>query len=166
MQSFSKRGYGCQFIISEVTAVTKYLRTAGSRLTSKQVTLAHTRRDEVATEIVTMGMDHKTNTSILLDVTNDYRVPPIPPPSHTHTPHFPHQSRDCSFHVSCEPVPLGEAVTVVTRIKNEGALQRSVDGRVVCYVITYTGRLVRRFANMTFTGVVAPGQSKCPLLYS
>ncbi len=158
IQSFPKRGYGTQFIVSEVTAFTKYLRTAGSRLVSKQFTLAHTRKDEVATEIVTMGTDNKTNAAILLDVTSDYRIPPTPP--HTRTPHFPHQSRDCSFQVSCQPVPLGEVITVVTRITNEGALQRSVDGRVVCYVMAYTGRLVRRFANMTFTGVVAPGQSE------
>ncbi len=104
-----------------------------------------------------MGTD-KTGAAMLLDISNNYREPPTRP--HPHPSHFPPQSRDCSFSVSCESVRLGESVTLVTSIANNGALQRTVDGRVVCHVVDYTGHVMRRFASMTFTGVVAPGQSE------
>ncbi len=104
-----------------------------------------------------MGTD-KAGAAMLLDVSNNYREPPTRP--HPHSAHFPPQSRDCSFSVSCESVMLGEEVTLVTSIANKGALQRTMDGRVVCHVVDYTGHVVRRFASMTFTGVVAPGQSE------
>lgn len=139
--------------MSEVSSATKYFRT-GEGPTNRSHTLAHVCKDEVATAIVTMRTD-KTG---LLDISDTYREPHTH--SHPHIAHFPPPCRDCSFEVGCEAVRLGETITVVTILKNNGALQHTVDGRVVCHTVDYSGRTVRRFASMQFTGVVSPGQSK------
>ena len=138
------------------------MRLGNSPTSSKPPTLAHVRKDEVAMEIIAMGAS-ETNPAMLTDVTTTYRnvaTPPQPLVSH-----FPPPSRDCSFKVTCEGVKLGECVTLVTSIHNNGAMLRTVDGRVMCHVIYYTGQVVRRFASVQFTGVISPGQSElCDLV--
>ena len=131
------------------------MRVGNSPASNKPHTLAHVRKDEVAMEIVAMGIS-ETSSAMLLDVTTEYRDVATPP--QPHISRFPR--RDCSFEVGCEGVRLGECVTLVTSIRNNGAMLRTVDGRVMCHVTYYTGRLVRRFASVQFTGVISPGQSE------
>lgn len=60
---------------------------------------------------------------------------------------------------SCSP-PAGDDITLSVRISNAGPMLRSVDGRVVGCSVHYTGRPLRSFLSLQFSGTVSPGQSE------
>ena len=57
-------------------------------------------------------------------------------------------------------LPAGDDITLSVGIRNAGAMLRTVDGRVVGCSVLYTGRPLRSFMSMQFSGTVSPGQSK------
>ena len=88
---------------------------------------------------------------------------PIHPSSSAPCPTFPPPTRDCSFElVVNNEAKLGDDIVLTVRIRNNGLMMRTVDGRVVGKVIYHTGVPVRSFLSMQFSGVVSPGQSELP----
>jgi len=59
---------------------------------------------------------------------------------------------------------LGDDIVLTVRIRNNGLMMRTVDGRVVGKVIYHTGVPVRSFLSMQFSGVVSPGQSEFTIM--
>ena len=151
--------YDCDYIISEVSSDTRYLRVSPSysNIANRTLSVAQVKKNETGTRIVTGDR--------AIDITTCY---------HENTEHesptpdvksrFPPPMRDCSFElVTSEGVRLGEDVEVRVCIHNQGVMLRTVDGRVVGKAVLYTGRVVRNLLSMQFSGVVSPGQSKSSL---
>ena len=157
MQFDKHKSYGGEYILSEVTADTRYLRIG--RVANRPSSFAQVRHDEVGSEVVTMVTDENDSLT-LATITDQYRELTEQAPS-SHTTHFPPPTRDCTFCINTNnDVCLGETIQVSVIIKNCGAMLRTVDGRVVGHVIYYNGRVVRKFMSMQFTGVISPGQGE------
>ncbi len=154
-----KWAYDCEYVTSEVGSDVRYLRVTQNcaSTTVKTVSVAQVRGNETGSLILTSvgsGSDSR------LDVTSSYKQ--IEQNSDRQwSSSFPPPSKDCSFSVvMSEGVRVGESVEVRVDIRNEGAMLRTVDGRVVGRVVLYTGRVVRNLLSMEFSGDVSPGQSK------
>ena len=161
MQFDRRLSYGGEYILSEVTADTRYLRVGKVGVANRPSAVAQVRHDEVGSDIVTMATDENGSLT-LTTVTDDYRelFDHTPSPL-THPTHFPPPTRDCTFVVSIgDGVRLGEPIELNVIIKNCGAMLRTVDGRVVGQVIYYCGQVVRKFMSMQFTGAISPGQGE------
>ncbi len=155
--------YDVEFVKSEVGADVRYLRVCStySSVSQQAISLAHTSQSEVGNCIITSssGLDQS---HIPLNITARYRELPSPPePLLTNSSHsFPSPMRDCSLQVNTtDGVKVGEELTITVVVQNNGAMLRTVDGKIAGTVIYYTGRPVRNFMTMQFSGLISPGQS-------
>lgn len=163
-----KWAYDCEYVTSEVSSDVKYLRVSQSyaSTTTKSVSVAQVKSNEVGTLILT-STGNGSNSS--MDLTSSYKQREGQTSREVELSEscsFPPPTRDCSFNlVMSEGVRVGESVEVRVEIKNEGAMLRTVDGRVVGKVVLYTGKVVRNLLSMEFSGVVSPGQSESEAVY-
>lgn len=167
--SGKKWPYDAEYVMSQLEAdVCYYKVTSSFSTTSNQaISLARVARGEVGTCVVTASFAsadaHKP-----LDRTAQYKIlaTSTTPPLYTATHHFlcP-PARDCSFALKVSAgAKLGQDIEIVLSVTNNGAMLRTVDGRVVGASIFYTGHSVRPFMSMDFSGLISPGQSMSPAL--
>lgn len=172
-QSGKKWPHNVEFVISQLSADICYFRVTSnfSTASNQAISLAKVSKGEVGTSVVTCS--YAMNDTQPLELTADYRdVPatsPDPAPANVSGPQFRGflhpPTRDCSFDLKLSgPVRLGEDIEVVVTVSNNGAMLRTVDGRLVGTAVYYTGHMVRTFMSLDFSGLVSPGQSKCLLL--
>lgn len=162
VQNGKKCPHDVDYVRSQISADISYYRVTSnfSTASNQSISLAKVNKGEVGTSIVTATYI-KTNFNSPLDVTSSYKEHvsnSLDPGVQRLT--FP-PARDCSFQLKLnEAVKFGEDIQISISVANNGAMLRTVDGRVVGTVIYYTGRPVRTFMSMDFSGLVSPGQSK------
>ena len=188
-QAGKKWPHNVEFVRSQINADICYFRVTNNFSTASQqaISLARVNKGEVGTALVTASY---TKTTAPLDLMADYRdvpssesdsttvssstgqitprqisTPHVTPPQAT--PPSPHRgflhppTRDCAFDLKLSgPVKLGEDIEVTVTVCNNGAMLRTVDGRLVGTAVFYTGHMVRTFMSLDFSGLVSPGQSK------
>lgn len=163
--------YDNEYVRSEVESDVRYVRSMGTYSFCKpnsQQNIARVNRDEVGTCIVTSSYVGGVSEHEPLDITALYKNmsdnakdEPTPCFYMDNGRTFPSPSRDCTFYVETSGgVKLGEEVCVSVRVCNEGAVLRTVDGRVVGSVILYTGEPICNFMSMEFSGIISAGQSR------
>ena len=142
--------YDGEFVLSEISSEVRYHRvtpTAGNIKNSKSA-LVLVQRDQVGLKIITATL--KRGTSV--DITANYRREPSGSV-------MPDKTKGCTFELhTSDEATLGDNITLSVRIQNNGALMRTVDGRVVGKAVYYTGMAVKNFMSMEFAGVIAPGK--------
>jgi hypothetical protein len=155
-----------EFVLSQVNADISYYRVTSNYTTAsnQSISLAKVCKGEVGTSLVTSSYAEDDHCKPL-EVTANYRAQPVvnadPDGDAQRLPLPP--TRDCSFDLKLNhPVKFGEDIQITISVSNNGAMLRTVDGRVVGTVIYYTGQPVRTFMSMDFSGLVSPGQSKYP----
>lgn len=152
-----------EFVMSQVNADISYYRVTSNFATAsnQSISLAKVCRGEVGTSLVTSSYAEE-NHCLPLEVTANYREHPISTEPDTGAQRLPlPPTRDCCFDLKLSSdVKFGEDINITIRVTNNGAMLRTVDGRVVGTVIYYTGQPVRTFMSMDFSGLVSPGQSK------
>ena len=150
-----------EYVRSQITADISYYRVTSNFATAsnQSISLAKVSRGEVGTCLVTSSYT-KEDCCKPLDVTANYRDHPVSADlTEQHLPLPPTQ--DCCFYLKFSgAVKFGEDIRITISVTNNGAMLRTVDGRVVGTVIYYTGQPVRTFMSMDFSGLVSPGQSE------
>lgn len=151
-----------EFVLSQLNADISYYRVSSSYATTsnQSISLAKVCRGEVGTCLVTSSYS-KEDECKPLEVTGNYREHPINAEPDANAQRIPlPPTCDCSFDLKLSgAVKFGEDIHITVRVTNNGAMLRTVDGRVVGTVIYYTGQPVRTFMSMDFSGLVSPGQS-------
>lgn len=169
-QSGKKWPHNVEFLRSQLTADVCYFRVTSnfSTASNQAISLAKVCKGEVGTAVVTSAYA-KSAMCKPLELTADYHdIPasnsdplPVGGPQLKGFLHPP--TRDCSFELKlCDQVKLGEDITISVTVSNNGAMLRTVDGRLVGTAVYYTGHMVRTFISLDFSGLVSPGQSKLP----
>lgn len=164
-QSSKKWPYDVEYVRSQLTADVCYYRVTSSFSTASNqaFSLASVGKGEVGTCLVTSSY---TNTEKYkpLTLTADYREPIVsaePAEASRQQRGFPYPpARDCSFDLALgASVNLGEDIEISVTVANNGAMLRTVDGKLVGTAVYYTGQPVRSFMSLDFSGLVSPGQS-------
>lgn len=147
--------YDGEFVLSEISSDIRYHRvtTTAGNVKNAKCSLAAIQHDQVGLKIITATLKRGTST----EITANYRKEATDSLPHE----TPVKSKGCTFELrTSDDVALGDNITLSVRIQNNGALMRTVDGRVVGKAVYYTGTAVKNFMSMEFAGVVAPGKGK------
>lgn len=148
--------YDIAHFLSELYSDLHYHRVTHSysSFSQRALTLAHTHTKHMAPLLLTSsGLDCAN----YIDLTGTYKMKEEEEINLSHNG-YPPPSQDCKFSVLCVGRGIDEDCNLTITTTNQGAMLRTVDGRVVGAVCSHNGAMVTKFTAIEFSGVITPGQ--------